>query len=248
MASIFTSHDQIESVEAMAFKPALIVVDMQNDFCPPHGSLAVSEGRDIVPLVNSLLESTVFALKVATQDYHPPDHVSFASNHPGPDNKPFESFIDMANHVGHRPDITMKQRLWPDHCIQGTPGADMLDEIDMTKIDLVIQKGMDKRVEMYSAFADSFGNLTAGAGGVSADLASILRGRAITHVYIVGLAGDYCVKDTAIDAAKAGFIPYVIEEGQRCVDPTAWEDVKSAFNKASVKVVSVNSDEARRVL
>jgi len=232
----------------MAFKPALIVVDMQNDFCPPNGSLAVSGGRDIVPLINGLLASNAFALKVATQDYHPPDHVSFASNHPAPNNKAFESFIDMPNHVGRRPDVTMKQRLWPDHCIQGTRGVEMLEEIDMSKVDVTIRKGMDKRVEMYSAFADSFGNLTQGAGGVSADLASILRARAISHVYVVGLAGDYCVKDTAIDAAKAGFVPYVIEEGTRCVDTTAWEDVTSAFNKASVTVISINSDEARRVL
>ena len=88
----------------------------------------------------------------------------------------------------------MKQRLWPVHCVQSTPGSDIIDEIDMSKVDLVIHKGMDARVEMYSAFSDSFGNLTAGQGGVSHDLESILKEKGISHVYVVGLAGDYCVK------------------------------------------------------
>jgi hypothetical protein len=100
----------------------------------------------------------------------------------------------MKNHVGGKPEETMKQRLWPVHCVQGTSGSDIIDEIDMSKVDLVIQKGMDARVEMYSAFSDSFGNLTAGQGGVSHDLESIFKEKGITHVYVVGLAGDYCVK------------------------------------------------------
>jgi nicotinamidase-related amidase len=100
----------------------------------------------------------------------------------------------MKNYVGGKPEETMKQRLWPVHCVQGTPGSDIIDEIDMSRVDLVIQKGMDARVEMYSAFSDSFGNMTAGQGGVSHDLESILKEKGITHVYVVGLAGDYCVK------------------------------------------------------
>lgn len=131
-------------------------------------------------------------MKVATKDYHPADHISFASNHT--DAKPFETFIDVKNHVGGKPEEAMKQRLWPVHCVQGTSGSDIIDEINMTKVDLVIQKGMDARVEMYSAFSDSFGNLTAGQGGVSHDLESIFTEKGITHVYVVGLAGDYCVK------------------------------------------------------
>lgn len=201
-----------------------------------------------MPLINSLLASPRFALKVATQDYHPHDHISFASNHPPPNNKPFESFIDMKNLVGNKPEESMKQRLWPVHCVQGTPGADIIPEISQSKIDIIVQKGMDPRVEMYSAFSDSFGNLTAGAGGVSHDLASVLRQQNITHVYVVGVAGDYCVKFTALDAAKAGFPSYVIEEAQRCVDPGSWDDVKAAFEEAQVRVVRVGDDEVRRVL
>ena len=100
----------------------------------------------------------------------------------------------MKNLVAGKPKETMKQRLWPVHCVQSTPGSDIIDEIDMSKVDLVIHKGMDARVEMYSAFSDSFGNLTAGQGGVSHDLESILKEKGISHVYVVGLAGDYCVK------------------------------------------------------
>lgn len=100
----------------------------------------------------------------------------------------------MKNFVGGKPEETMKQRLWPVHCVQSTPGSDFIDEVDMSKVDLVIHKGMDARVEMYSAFSDSFGNLTGGQGGVSHDLESILKDKGISHVYVVGLAGDYCVK------------------------------------------------------
>lgn len=100
----------------------------------------------------------------------------------------------MKNVVGGKPEQTMKQRLWPVHCVQGTPGSNIIDEIEMSKVDLLIQKGMDARVEMYSAFSDSFGNMTAGQGGVSEDLESVLKEKGITHVYVVGLAGDYCVK------------------------------------------------------
>jgi hypothetical protein len=100
----------------------------------------------------------------------------------------------MKNLVGGKPEEKMKQRLWPVHCVQSTPGSDFIDEIDINKVDLVIHKGMDARVEMYSAFSDSFGNLTAGQGGVSHDLESILKDKGISHVYVVGLAGDYCVK------------------------------------------------------
>jgi len=213
-----------------------------------NGSLAVSGGRDIVPLINNLLASKEFALKVATQDFHPKDHISFASNHPAPNNKPFESFIDMQNLVGNKPEQTMKQRLWPVHCVQGTPGAAVIEELASNYIDITVTKGMDSRVEMYSAFSDSFGNLTAGEGGVNLDLANELRARTISHVYVVGIAGDYCVRDTALGSAKAGFTTYVIEEGQKCVDPSTWDDVKNILSQGSVSVVGVESDEVKRVL
>ncbi|KAJ9616555.1 NAD(+) salvage pathway protein [Cladophialophora chaetospira] len=232
----------------MSFRPALIVVDMQNDFCPPDGSLAVSEGRDIVPLINRLLASRHFILKVATQDWHPADHISFATNHAAPNNKPFESFVDVQNLVANKPEQTMKQRLWPVHCVQGSKGAEIISELDTSAVHFSIKKGQDARVEMYSAFSDSFGNLTSGDGGVSHDLAKELAAENITHVYVVGLAGDYCVKDTALGSAKAGFTTYLVEEAQRCVDPRTWSDVKTALADGSVTVVSMDGDEVRRVV
>jgi nicotinamidase-related amidase len=196
-------------------------------------------------MINDLL-SLPFAFKIATQDFHPANHISFASNHPGA--KPFETFIDMKNLVGGKPEETMKQRLWPVHCVQGTIGSDIIDEIDKSEVDMTIRKGMDSRVEMYSAFSDSFGNLTAGQGGVSHDLESILKEKQISHVYVVGLAGDYCVKATAVDAAKAGFESYVIEEAQRCVDHSqGWNDAKSDFEKMRVGVISIVGDEVKMV-
>ncbi|RMD42223.1 hypothetical protein DV735_g2862, partial [Chaetothyriales sp. CBS 134920] len=232
----------------MAFRAALIVVDMQKDFCPPDGSLAVAGARETIPLINSLLASPDFAVKVATQDFHPPDHVSFASNHPGPNNKPFESLIEITNVVANKPEEKMLQRLWPDHCVQGTAGADFVDGLDVDNVDVFVQKGMDSRVEMYSAFSDSFGNLTSGAGGVNLDLAKTLKERGITHVYVVGLAGDFCVKFTALDAAKSGFEVFVIEDAQRCVDPDSWTELRRDFDAHGVKVVRVGSREVEKVL
>ncbi|KAI1619728.1 isochorismatase family hydrolase [Exophiala viscosa] len=232
----------------MSFKPALIVVDMQNDFCPPDGSLAISGGKDIVPLINRLVASPVFVLKIATQDWHPQDHVSFATNHPAPNNKPYKSFIDVENIVGNKPEQTMKQRLWPVHCVQHTKGADIIGEIDQSKIDIIVKKGMDSRVEMYSAFTDSFGNLTAGSGGVNIDLGEALKTQQITHCFVVGLAGDYCVKDTALGSARAGFVTYLVEDAQKCGNPEGWSEVKAELLKGSVAVINSASEEARRVL
>lgn len=142
----------------------------------------------------------------------------------------------------------MKQRLWPVHCVQDTTGAAIVDGVLTDKVDLFIKKGMDSRVEMYSAFADSFGNLTAGTGGVSDDLDKILKRQGIIRVFVVGVAGDYCVKYTALDAAKAGFEVYVIEDAQRCVDPAGWDGVKKELAEASIRVVTMTSKEVERIM
>lgn len=233
---------------AMASTKALIVVDMQHDFCSPDGSLSVKDALQILPLVNKLLSSDAFAIKVATKDWHPQNHISFASNHPAPNNKPFESFIEMTNLVANKPHETMQQRLWPDHCVQGSKGAELLPDLDRSKIDLIVEKGMDERVEMYSGFSDSFGNLTAGKGGVSHDLAQILREKGVTEVYCVGIAGDYCVNYTALDAAKAGFKTYVIEEGQKCVDSGMWPQIKDGFKAGKVEVVNEHSEQVKQLI
>lgn len=203
---------------------------------------------ETVPLINKLLRSNTIRYKVASKDWHPQSHISFASNHPAPNNKPFESFVEMSNIVGGKPDEKMQQRLWPDHCVQGSKGAELVPELDKDSVNLIVEKGSDERVEMYSAFSDSFGNLTAGKGGVTHDLAQVLREQGITHVYCVGIAGDYCVNYTALDAAKAGFTTYVIQEAQKCVDPSSWSSIQDGFRSGNVEVVSEQSEQVQRLL
>ncbi|KAF2852446.1 pyrazinamidase/nicotinamidase-like protein [Plenodomus tracheiphilus IPT5] len=224
----------------MSFKPALVVVDMQEDFCPPNGALAVTGGRDIIPTINTLL-NLPFILKVATKDFHPNDHISFASNHPAPNNKPFESTAIITN--PHNPSESIETRLWPDHCVQGTPGADLVPELDVSKIECVVEKGQDKRVEMYSAFADPFTSPCV----ARSDLAKTLRDAGVTDVYCVGLAADYCVKFTALDAQKEGFRTWVVGEAVKAVDPSSLEQVHKEYEKAGVEVVEVDGEEVRRV-
>ncbi|KMU79467.1 isochorismatase hydrolase family protein [Coccidioides immitis RMSCC 3703] len=123
---------------------ALIVVDMQEDFCYPN-PLGVRGGRELVPLINELIGYPGFVLRIATQDFHPATHISFATNHPAPNNKPFESYITMKNPAPGKESITMPQRLWPVHCVQHTPGAELLPGIEKEKFDLIVRKGMDER-------------------------------------------------------------------------------------------------------
>ncbi|KIV99647.1 hypothetical protein, variant [Verruconis gallopava] len=222
-----------------AFKPALIVVDFQEDFCPPTGSLAVQGGRDIASVVNTLVQLP-FALRVATKDWHPQDHISFASNHAPPDNVAFSTEITIAN--PNDPTQTETTRLWPDHCVQGSKGAELVPELDVSRIDHVVEKGQDSRVEMYSAFADPFETHVTRSG-----LEDTLRAAGITHVFCVGLAMDYCVKFTALDAAKAGFKTYVVAEGTRAVNPADWDAVAELLKQAGVDVVALSGEEVERV-
>ncbi|KAE9395558.1 Isochorismatase hydrolase [Gymnopus androsaceus JB14] len=207
------------------FKPALIIVDLQEDFCPPNGSLAVTEGRSIAPIINDLLKLP-FEKKIATKDFHPPDHVSFASNHSAPNNQPFTSFATIPN--PYNPDETEISRLWPVHCVQGT------------SVDLVIEKGKDARVEMYSAFDAPFRNPI--VKEASSGLAQSLREAGVTDVFVVGLAMDYCVKSTAIDAVAEGFKSYVISEATKAVDPgeQGWGKTEKEFESVGVKLVGIS--------
>ncbi|CAN9165079.1 unnamed protein product [Alternaria alternata] len=223
----------------MAFKPALVIVDVQEDFCPPNGALAVTGGRDIVPTINEFL-TYPFVLKVATKDFHPQDHISFASNHSAPNNKPFESTFVIKN--PENPDETQETRLWPDHCVQGTKGSELLPELHVSKVDHVVEKGQDKRVEMYSAFADPFKSHVA-----KSNLADTLRKAGITDVYVVGLAADYCVKFTAIDAQKEGFQTWVVGDATKAVDPSAMEQVHKEYEKTGVTVIGKDDAQMRKV-
>ncbi|MCO5155990.1 MAG: bifunctional nicotinamidase/pyrazinamidase [Aquamicrobium sp.] len=175
---------------------ALIVVDIQNDFCP-GGALAVAGGDEIVPLVNALIGA--FDHVVLTQDWHPAGHSSFASTHPG--RQPFET-IDMP----YGP-----QTLWPDHCVQGTRGADFHPGLDWTKAQLVIRKGFRPSIDSYSAFFENDHKTPTG-------LAGYLKERGISDLTFVGLATDYCVAYSALDAVRHGFSATVETGACRAID------------------------------
>ncbi|CUS09728.1 unnamed protein product [Tuber aestivum] len=230
------------------FVPALLVVDFQEDFCPPNGSLAVQDGRSIAPVVNELL-LLPFALKIATKDWHPREHVSFASNHPPPDNVPFVSNTTVVHPDGSNRDY--KTLLWPDHCVQNTPGANLVPELDISRIDAVVEKGQDARVEMYSAFTDPFHvpPFTPESTSVSTSgLPMMLHEKGITDVFVVGLAQDFCVRASAIDAARFGYSTFVVREGTRAVVPgSGWDKAEEEMVAAGVKIVGIEGREVERV-
>lgn len=205
-----------------------------------NGSLAVQGGRDIIPTINSLLELP-FALKAATKDFHPQDHISFASNHPPPNNIPFESEVVIQNPLNEFE--TQKTRLWPDHCVQGTAGSELVPELNISKVDEVVEKGMDKRVEMYSVFQDPFTKPTV----FKSRMADLLRENSVTDVFVCGLAHDYCVKYTAIDAAQEGFKTYVVEDATKAVDPKGLPGVNAEMAKYSVTLVTSDGPELAMV-
>ena len=175
---------------------ALVLVDLQYDFCP-GGALEVRRGDEVIPIANRLLPH--FSIIAATQDWHPRDHQSFAANHPG--KQPYE-VIDLNG---------LSQVLWPVHCVQDTRGATFHDSLDQSKITEVFRKGTDSTVDSYSGFFDNGKRKATGLG-------DWLTGRWIKQVYVLGLATDYCVKHTALDARGLGFDVWVIEDGCRAVD------------------------------
>jgi len=175
---------------------ALLMIDIQNDFCP-GGALAVTDGDAIVPLVNRLQED--YAIRILTQDWHPADHQSFASMHLG--KAPF-STTEMPYGT---------QVLWPDHCVQGTGGAAFHPDLVTDRADLVIRKGFRAAIDSYSAFFENDHMTPTG-------LAGYLRERGVAKLALVGLATDFCVRFSAIDAAKLGFGVAVLEDACRAID------------------------------
>lgn len=175
---------------------ALILVDIQNDFVP-GGALAVPDGDAIVPICNRLQRS--FDLVVATQDWHPANHGSFAANHPG---RKEGDVIELDG---------LKQVLWPVHCVQDTPGAAFVPTLDTARVARVFRKGTDPRIDSYSGFFDNGHRKATG-------LEDYLRGKGVGDVYVAGLATDYCVKFTALDARELGFNTYLIEDACRGID------------------------------
>ncbi|KAF2998672.1 NAD(+) salvage pathway protein [Neopestalotiopsis sp. 37M] len=221
------------------FRPALLVIDFQEDFCPPNGSLAVEGGRDIATTINKLLDLP-FVLKVATKDWHPPSHISFASNHK--DKQPFRDSINIINPAN--PEETYESRLWPVHCVQGTPGAELIPELAIGKVDKIMEKGQDERVEMYSPFYDPFES----PQGCDSGLADLIRSYNVTDVYVVGLAADYCVFNCAKDSAKEGFKTYVVEQGTKAVDPDGWPQKRKELEDLGAEIVSMESDKVQRLM
>jgi nicotinamidase/pyrazinamidase len=190
---------------------ALIVVDVQNCFLP-GGSLAVKDGEQVIPVINRIAKG--FENVVMTQDWHTAHHVSFASSHEG--KKPFE-MIKLA--YGN-------QVLWPDHCVQGTEGAQIAKDINIPQTELIIRKGFHNDVDSYSAFMEADKETHTG-------LASYLKERRIDTVFVTGLATDFCVAWTAIDARHAGLTTYVVDDACRGIDingsvAKAWEDMTAA--------------------
>ncbi|KAA1262126.1 nicotinamidase/pyrazinamidase [Rubripirellula obstinata] len=175
---------------------ALIIIDVQNDFLP-GGALGVPQGDEVIPVINRLIPE--YSMVIATADWHPADHQSFASQH-------------AVRKVGDIVPLGETQQvLWPDHCVQGTLGSDFSDKLDTQRINHVVRKGTNRDVDSYSGFFDNDGR---GATG----LESLLRESGIQEVHLVGLATDYCVKFTALDAVKLGFQTKVIQEAVRGVD------------------------------
>ena len=175
---------------------ALIIADVQNDFCP-GGALPVPAGDQVVDIINRL--QPAFDLVVATQDWHPADHGSFAANHAGC--RPGEQ-IELAG---------LPQILWPVHCVQGTPGAELHPRLDRSRIARVFPKGTNAEIDSYSGFFDN-------AHRFSTGLAEYLKGQGATEVYVCGLATDYCVKATALDAVALDFKTYLLEDASRGVE------------------------------
>ena len=200
---------------------ALILVDIQNDFIP-GGALGVPEGDKIVPLINRLQPH--FDLVVATQDWHPISHGSFAASHQG-------------HNPGDRIQLNgLQQILWPVHCVQNTPGAAFVTNLDLRRVEKIFVKGTDPGIDSYSGLFDNGHRRATGLG-------DFLKAKAVTDVYVVGLATDYCVKFTALDAVELGFITYRIEDACRGVNLKPGDVEKAIQEMKKAGVVMLQSED-----
>jgi nicotinamidase/pyrazinamidase len=200
---------------------AIILVDIQNDFLP-DGALAVADGDAIIPVVNRLQPR--FDVVVMTQDFHPANHGSFANNHPGL--RPY----DVVNLNG------LQQVLWPRHCVQGTPGAEFSMDLDIRHVDRIFEKGTDPGIDSYSGFFDNGRKKATGLG-------DYLHEKGITDVYVCGLATDFCVKYTALDALSLGFKTFLIEDACRGVNIQPGDVAKAVAEMADAGIAVVQAKE-----
>lgn len=185
----------------------LVIIDVQNDFIP-GGSLAVSGGHEIIPVLNKI--QVKFELIIATQDWHPAEHKSFAANHPG------KNEFEIVHLQG------VEQVLWPVHCVQDTEGAQFHQELETARIEARFRKGLNPEIDSYSGFYDN-------ARLKSTGLAGYLREKGAEDLYFGGLAGDYCVYFSILDALDEGFRATLIEDATRFIDPTGLEKVKQTI-------------------
>jgi nicotinamidase/pyrazinamidase len=200
----------------------LIVIDVQNDFCP-GGALAVPDGDAVIGPIRSI--AALFSHVVLTQDWHPAAHASFASSHPG--TQPFET-IPLAYGL---------QTLWPDHCVQGTPGADFHPALALTQAELILRKGFRPQIDSYSAFFENDRKTATGLAGYLAE-------RGLTRVFLAGLAYDYCVGFSALDARRLSLPAFVIRDACRAIDLNGSADAMDAeFASAGVAVITASDLE-----
>jgi nicotinamidase/pyrazinamidase len=202
---------------------ALILVDIQNDFLS-DGALAVTDGDQIIPIVNKL--QAQFELVVMTQDFHPANHGSFVENHPGL--RPYDVV-----QLGGLPQV-----LWPAHCVQGTPGSEFAMALDIRNVDRIFEKGTDPTIDSYSGFFDNGRRKATGLG-------DYLHEKGVTDVYVCGLATDFCVKYTALDALSLGFKTFLIEDASRGVNINEG-DVKKAV--AEMKAAGIAVMRSKEIL
>ncbi len=204
-------------------KKALIIVDVQNDFMP-WGALPVADGDKIIPVINALMPK--FDVVVATRDFHPHNHCSFASNHP-------------TGEIGDEVEIKgMNQTLWPNHCVAGKDGSDFSVELDTQNIDAVFDKGTDPGIDSYSGFFDNQHNKKTG-------LADYLTEHDVNTVFITGLATDYCVKFTALDAVSIGFETWLVTDACRGVDLNQGDVNKAIAEMEAANINITTKDELR---
>ena len=211
------------SIEFSRDHAALVLVDVQPDFMP-GGALATADGHDIVEPLQRLLAAERFAVHAATQDWHPPDHISFASQHDG--RAPMET-IELYGET---------QVLWPDHCVQGSHVSRLHPEFDWDCVNVIVRKGTDPRVDSYSGFRDNLGpdghRPPTGLGGY-------LHERSVRNVFVCGLARDVCVKWTAEDAADAGFATWMLWDVTRPVTYDSDDETRRDLERSGVRIVSL---------
>jgi nicotinamidase/pyrazinamidase len=198
-------------------RDAWLVIDVQNDFCD-GGALAVPHGQDVVPVIHRI--ASAFRHVILTQDWHPKDHHSFASYHPG--RAPFDT-IETAHGA---------QVLWPDHCVQGSLGAEFHPHLQLDNVELILRKGFRNNIDSYSAFRENDRKTHTG-------LAGYLHERGLGRIFLAGLAYDYCVRYSAIDSVHAGFQTYVVEDACRAIAMgNSVEDTNRDFNEVSVNTIN----------